>query len=199
MRLVGSLRGKITHIFEDYCLVDVLGVGYRVFASKDVLSHLSIEEKVFFFTHLSVREDALILYGFLEKKEYDLFQKLISISGIGPKVALGILSTLPVDDFCKAIHTKNFPLLQKIPGIGKKTAERIILELKDKLVFAAKDVTAESVANSNSSGDFKSEGIAALMALGYKESEILPIIKNIEETEDVEAFIKHALRELSKR
>lgn len=134
--MIGYLHGKVTHFLPDYCLLDVQGVGYRVLIAASARSRLHTGEEALLFTHLSVREDAMILYGFASQQEYDLFQLLISVSGVGPKVALGILSAISVENLCRAIQQKQAGILTKLPGIGKKSAERLILELKDKVKFA---------------------------------------------------------------
>ena len=121
--MIGYLRGKVTHLLTDYCLLDVQGVGYRVFVAGSTRNHLRLGEEAMLFTHLSVREDAMLLYGFYSQQEYDLFQLLISVSGVGPKVALGILSAITVESLCRAIQQKQASVLTKLPGIGKKSAE----------------------------------------------------------------------------
>ena len=130
--MIGFLRGKVVQLLADYCLLDVGGVGYRVFIPTSTRSRLKTGEEAMLYTHLSVREDAMTLYGFESQEEYQGFQMLISVSGIGPKVALGILSSITVGKLFQAIHGKQLAVLTKLPGVGKKSAERMILELKDK-------------------------------------------------------------------
>ena len=116
--MIGYLHGRVTHLLPEYCLLDVHGVGYRVFIASSTRSRLHIGEEALLFTYLSVREDALLLYGFYSQEEYNIFQLLISVSGIGPKVALGILSGITVDRLCQAISNKQSAVLTKLPGAG---------------------------------------------------------------------------------
>ena len=131
--MIGYLQGKVTFIASDFCFIYVHGVGYRVFISTSTRAQLKMNEEIKLFTYLSVREDAMLLYGFINQLEYDVFCKLISVSKIGPKAGLGLLSSLSSEKLIWAIQNKQVSLLTNAPGIGKKTAERIVLELKDKL------------------------------------------------------------------
>ena len=128
--MIGFLKGKATHITSDYCLLVVHDVGYRVFISNQTRAHISPNAEVMLYIHTNVREDAILLYGFFSREEYDLFLHLIGISGIGPKVAQGILSSATANDFYRMVQQKDVKGITKLPGIGKKTAERILLELK---------------------------------------------------------------------
>ena len=130
--MIGYLQGKVTYIASDFCFIDVHGVGYRVFISTNTRAKLKMNEEIKLFTYLSVREDAMLLYGFINQLEYDVFCKLISVSKIGPKAGLGLLSSLSSEKLIWAIQNKQVSLLTNAPGIGKKTAERIVLELKDR-------------------------------------------------------------------
>lgn len=196
--MIGYLKGTITHLVVDHCFIDVQGVGYRVFIAGTTRQKLSIGKVCSLFTHMYVREDAMLLYGFYTEDEYDLFLTLTSINGIGPKVAMGILSAIEPKQFCLAISTKNIGLLTKLPGIGKKTAERMILELKDKIGLIT-DENAVEADVSLTSGDIVDEGIQALIALGYNQNEIMPIVKRIgKDAQSVESLIKLALREFSR-
>ena len=196
--MIGYLRGTITHLVADYCFLDVQGVGYRVFIPGATRQKLSIGKVSSLFTHMYVREDAMLLYGFYTEDEYDLFLTLTSINGIGPKVAMGILSAIDPKQFCLAISTKNIGMLTKLPGIGKKTAERMLLELKDKIGPITDDGVTDLTVNV-ASGDIVEEGIQALIALGYNQNEIMPIVKRIgKNVESVESLIKLALREFSR-
>jgi len=196
--MIGFLRGTVSHILTDHCLIDVQGVGYRVFIAGATRQKLIVGKASTLFTHMHVREDAILLYGFYTQDEYDLFLTLTSINGIGPKVAMGILSAIDPNQFRMAISTKNITILTKLPGIGKKTAERMILELKDKIgVITEEEFTEGHVMTV--SGDIVDEGVMALLALGYNQNEIMPIIKKIgKNAQSVEALIKLALREFSR-
>ncbi|MBO5245508.1 MAG: Holliday junction branch migration protein RuvA [Selenomonadales bacterium] len=197
--MIGYVEGTVSHAFTDSCFVNVGGVGYRVFIASSTRNRLKIGQQARLFTYLSVREDAMTLYGFLTQEEYDLFMHLTGISGIGPKVALGILSAIEPQAFCKAVGQKQASVLVKLPGIGKKTAERIIVELHDKLgQFAAaddedtsEDITIESAGETD-------EVVQALVGLGYTQAEVLPVIRRLDLSQPIEILIKQALREFMK-
>ena len=146
-----------------------------------------------------MREDAIVLYGFATEEEYGLFLQLIGVSGIGPKVALGILSAITVESLCRAIQNKQASVLTKLPGIGKKSAERLILELKDKVAF--RDSGEEellTIENEAEVGDDAvAEAMAALQSLGYTQAEIAPVIRKTAKHKTTEAIIKASLKELS--
>lgn len=197
--MIGYVEGTISHAFADSCFVNVGGVGYRVFIASSTRNRLKIGQQARLFTYLSVREDAMTLYGFLSQEEYDLFMHLTGISGIGPKVALGILSAIEPQAFCKAVGQKQASVLVKLPGIGKKTAERIIVELHDKLgQFAAGDEedAAEDIAV-ESTGE-TDEIVQALVGLGYTQAEVLPVVRRLDLSQPIEVLIKQALREFMK-
>ena len=196
--MIGYLHGKITYLLVDYCLLDVQGVGYRVFIANSTRAKLKLQQEATLFTYLNVRDDAMLLYGFYSQEEYDLFHKLISVAGIGPKVALGILSAITVDNLCRAIQQKQVGILTKLPGIGKKSAERLILELKDKVQSVADAEDFLVVQGEPEVGDdMISEALQALTALGYTQAEIMPILKKSVKCESVEAIIKFALKEFA--
>ena len=198
--MIGFLRGRVAHLFADCCLLDVGGVGYRVYIASATRSRLHTGEEATLFTHLSVREDALTLYGFFSQEEYDVFEQLISVSGIGPKVALGILSAITVDKLCTAIHGQQLTVLTKLPGIGKKSAQRLILELKDKIAAGAESADLEDVSDMPVIGDDTvSEATAALLSLGYSQAEIDPVLRRAGEGMDAPALIRFALGEFGKR
>ena len=120
--MIGYLHGRVIALYTDHCLLDVHGVGYRVFVANSTRTKLRQREEASLFIYTSVREDAIVLYGFAAEEEYDLFLQLIGVSGIGPKVALGILSAITVEGLCRAIQNKQASVLTKLPGIGKKSA-----------------------------------------------------------------------------
>lgn len=199
--MIGFLHGKVTYLLPDYCLLDVQGVGYRVFVAASTRSRLQVGEDAMLFTHLNVREDAMVLYGFYSQQEYDLFQLLISVSGVGPKVALGILSAISVENLCRAIQQKQAGILTKLPGIGKKSAERLILELKDKVKFAGDTSESDLLTmemEESVGDDMVSEATAALLALGYTQAELTPVLKKAARCKTVEEIIKFALKEFAK-
>ena len=196
--MIGFLRGKVAGLKTDYCLLDVGGVGYRVFIPNNTRCKLTLNETAMLYTYMNVYQDGITLYGFYTEEEYDVFQLLIGVSGIGPKVALGILSAITVDALCKAIQNKQATLLTKLPGIGKKSAERLILELKDKMALAASDDEAMSLSMEGEvADDILSEATAALTALGYSQAEITPVLKKAAKGKSTEEIVKLALKELS--
>ncbi|MFC2337261.1 MAG: Holliday junction branch migration protein RuvA [Negativicutes bacterium] len=196
--MIGFLRGKVAGLLPEYCLLDVAGVGYRVFISAATRGRLRLGEEATLYTHLAVREDALLLYGFSRQEEYEIFQLLISVSGIGPKVALGALSAISVEALCQALRGQQLSQLTKLPGIGKKTAERLILELKDK-VRAGED-GEDSAADTFAApvGEERiAEAMAALTALGYSAAEIEPVLRRAGHCSTAEETIRFALREFA--
>lgn len=196
--MIGYLRGEVIYLYTDYVLLDVHGVGYRVFIANSTRQKLRLHEKAQLFTYTSVREDAIILYGFATQEEYDLFLQLLSVSGIGPKVALGILSSITVEGLCRAIQNKQASVLTKLPGIGKKSAERLILELKDKVAFDGGEQELLTIENETDVGDdMVAEAMAALQSLGYTQAEIAPIIRKTAKYKTTEAIIKASLKLLS--
>ena len=199
--MIGFLRGQVAALKTDYCLLDVNGVGYRVFVAGSTRNKLRLKEEAHLFTYMNVYQDGITLYGFASEEEYDIFQLLIGVSGIGPKVALGILSAITVESLCKAIQNKQTTVLTKLPGIGKKSADRLILELKDKVAFAAAD-DADEILTLDLEGpvgdDMMSEAQAALVALGYSQAEIAPVIKKATKCKTTEEVIKFALKQLNK-
>lgn len=203
--MIGFLRGKVEYISMDYCLLDVGGVGYRVFVSGNTRSQLKNGQEAMLYTYLSVREDAMLLYGFLTQAEYELFQLLITVSGIGPKVAMGIIGAITPEALSQAVQNKNVKALTALPGIGKKSAERMILELKDKLHFSDDGEFAETgtgIVSGEIGDDIYSEAMAALMALGYSQGEVSEVFSSfgsLDQEADVQTLIKMALRELSRR
>lgn len=197
--MIGFLRGKVAYLLADNCLLDVGGVGYRVTVSGMTRSKLRQGEQAMLFTYLSVREDALQLYGFATQEEYDVFLQLIGVSGIGPKVALGILSSTTVSGLCSAIANKQASLLTKLPGIGKKSAERLILELKDKLTFVGIGDGEEAFVEAAPLGDgILDEAAAALASLGYTPAETAPVLKQLGTCQTTEEAIRLALKKLSR-
>ncbi|WP_295715608.1 Holliday junction branch migration protein RuvA [uncultured Mitsuokella sp.] len=196
--MIGYLRGEVIYLYTDYVLLDVHGVGYRVFIANSTRQKLRLHERAQLFTYTSVREDAIILYGFATQEEYDLFLQLLSVSGIGPKVALGILSSITVEGLCRAIQNKQASVLTKLPGIGKKSAERLILELKDKVAFDGGEQELLTIENEADAGDdMVAEAMAALQSLGYTQAEIAPIIRKTAKYKTTEAIIKASLKLLS--
>src|ERR1035437_2575607 len=191
--MIAKLTGTISDMGTRYVVIDVNGVGYKVFVTDDTLHHLKKKDKVSLLTHLAVRENALDLYGFLSKKDKDFFELLITISGIGPKSALNILSLVTAETLATSVRTGSVAHLVKVSGIGRKTAEKIILELKDKLgdIESGGDFTA------GMSSDV--DAIEALKALGYDADDAREALKKVsKDVLDIGAKVKAALKELSK-
>lgn len=198
--MIGYLKGVISHIFVNSCFIDVHGVGYRTYAPASTLDTLCVGQEAMLYTYMSVREDAIVLYGFATQDEYDLFMLLIGVNGVGPKVGLGILSAGTADSFRLAVHQKDIKSLTKMPGIGKKTAERIVLELQDKIgPVASEDAGAADLGNSAAPGlsDILAETLAALTSLGYSEQEVLPVAEShLAGCTTVEQLLKETLKAL---
>ncbi len=192
--MIGRLTGILLEKNPPQVLVDVNGVGYEVEVPMSTFYNLpDTGGKVTLLTQFVVREDAQLLYGFLTAKERDAFRQLVKVSGIGAKSALGILSGLSVDDLAHAIAAQDVALLVRIPGIGKKTAERLLLELRDKLPTGG---TAAIL--SGGSAPAGNDVLNALLALGYNEREALAAIKQLPAGGTVSDGIRQALKALSK-
>ena len=192
--MISYLEGKILDKNEKFFVVNVSGVGYKVFSHAGILAEISeIGQTVKIWTHLYVREDAMDLYGFLNKEELEFFETLISISGIGPRSALGILEVAPVSGLKQAIISEDETFFTKVSGIGRKTAQRLILELKSKLI---KTVVLEKGGGFQETGD----AFEALVSLGYKQNDVRKILNDLpKDVKSVEAKVKEALKVLHKR
>lgn len=194
------LKGELEDITEDGIVVEVNGIGYNVRIPKEVVSQLPpLHYKVQIYTYTSVREDAMQLYGFLTARDLDLFKKLITVNGIGPKVAQGILSVLDADNLSFAIMAGDAKMISKAPGVGAKSAERIILDLKDKISLDVNSLSADSKAdetNKNKTDIVKNEAVEALIALGYTQFEAAKAVSKVERSDDdtVEAVLKAAFK-----
>jgi len=194
--MIAHLRGKLIAKHPNQAIVEAGGVGYDVTISVPTFSELpALNTEVSFFIHTHVREDALALFGFLRPQEKQLFEKLLSVSGIGPKLAITILSGMAADAMVAAIKGNNVASLTRIPGIGKKTAERMVLELRDKLAAFAEAPAA--VAPTGIDEDV----ISALMNLGYQRpaaERALTAVKNGAKSDSFDALFRGALAQLSK-
>lgn len=191
--MIGRLSGTLLEKNPPQLLIDCNGVGYEVGVPMSTFYNLpALGEKVALLTHLAVREDAHLLYGFGSAEERDAFKQLIKISGVGARTALSILSGLSVHDLSQAVTLQETGRLTRIPGIGKKTAERLLLELKGKL--GAELGTAGGAAHSDAASDI----LHALLALGYSDKEAALALKQIPAGAGVSEGIKLALKALSK-
>ncbi len=200
--MIGSLKGKVDYLASDYCILETTGgVGYRVFMPSAHLAQLAQGNDVKVRVHTAVREDAIVLYGFLSQEYYDLFELLLTISGVGPKMALGILSAVKPEAFYLAVQSRDMKVLTKLPGIGKKTAERMLLELKDKVGGITGEASNDFVSTAASGGSGAiGEAIEGLASMGYTNSEIMPVLKQIPDVDklDVANIMKQALRLFAK-
>jgi len=198
--MIALVRGTLVYKSVDHVIVDVGGVGYRLFIPLSTFYTLPDSGDVSLYTHTHVREDALQLYGFLTLEEKELFRILIGISGIGPKLAVNILSHIPVSDLKNAIATGDVKRLSGLPGIGKKTAERLVLELKDKVGPASGSATAAETPMSaaSSSASLIDDVLSALVNLGYKENQARKVLEAMELAPEItmEDALKGALKVL---
>ena len=170
--MISYLEGKVRHKEGRFVVVDVGGVGYKVFSTETVLSNLKNGSAASLWTYLAVRENALDLYGFREKEVLDFFELLIGISGIGPKTALGVLNVATVKTLRQAVSTSDISYLTKVSGIGKKIAEKIILELRDKFDAEEFSGTEDNLQN-------EADVVEALKSLGYQERDAREALKKI--------------------
>lgn len=198
------IKGELAEVGTESITVEASGIGYCIYISSMAFSYLpSIGEDVKIYTYLYVREDAMILYGFLDKDDLYVFKQLITVSGIGPKGALGILSVLSADDLRFAILSGDAKTISKAPGIGAKTAQRVILDLKDKMsleeAFEKKIEHNELLANRTLDNQVKNEAVMALTSLGYSSAESLKAVSsiNISSEMGVEDVLKSALKNMS--
>ncbi len=190
--MIGKLTGTLAEKSPPQILLDVQGVGYEVDVPMSTFFNLpGLGERVSLLTHLSIREDAHVLFGFLTAEERATFRLLIKISGVGPKMALGLLSGLSVSELAQAVSKQDGARLVKVPGIGKKTAERLLLELKGKL---APDLSNSPTTIAN---DAQGDILQALIALGYSEKEAGSALKSLPQGVGVSEGIKLAMKKLS--
>lgn len=190
--MIAKLRGKIEYLKDNYAVVDVNNVGYKVYLSVYTFGKVAGMDEAELHIHTYVREDALALYGFLTLEEKEMFELLISISGIGPKASMGILSIATPKTIRTAILNEDPSILTKVSGIGKKTAERVILELKNKVADMSTGEKEDVVIDS--------DAIEALVSMGYSVSEARDALKLVSaDVRDVGQRIKEALKNLGKK
>lgn len=186
--MIAKLTGTIDDILIGKVIIDVQGVGYLVFVTNGTLANVRTGAEKILYTYHAIRENASDLYGFETQEELDFFELLLSISGVGPKSALGILNASSIETLVEGIQSGDASQLTKVSGIGKKSAEKIVLELKDKL-----GTVATSGSNLSGSG----EAIEALTALGYSAHDAREAIKNVDRSASTEDIIRQALKQLS--
>lgn len=199
------IRGVLTETEETYIVVEAGGIGYRIYTAAQTFRYLPpAGEEVKVYTYLQTREDAMVLYGFLTRDDLRVFELLIGVNGIGPKGALGILSVMTTDDLRFAVLGEDAKAIAKAPGVGNKTAQRLILELKDKL--SLEDAFEQKLSknslepeNAGMGKGAKQEAVQALTALGYSSSEALRAVNGVEASEDtdVETILKAALKNMA--
>lgn len=195
------LHGILADVEEDNCVIDINGIGYNIKVSPQTIFRMpGIGETVKLYTYTSVREDAFMLYGFLSKADLEMFKKVITVNGIGPKGGLSLLSHMDADSLRFAILSEDVKTISQAPGIGKKTAERIILDLKDKLPIDAGIIAAE-IAQGQIADEASAqiaEAIEALTALGYGKAEATRAVRKVEGAENMDsgALLGKALKYL---
>jgi len=193
--MIGRISGSLIAAEGGEVVVDVGGIGYELQVSLNTLFSLpALGEPVVLVTHFVVREDAQLLFGFSDQRERSLFRLLIKVNGVGPKMALAILSGMSVTDLQRAVAGDDIARLTKLPGVGKKTAERLLIELRDKVDLAGFEGQSDNPAGRNHAAD---EAAAALAALGYRASDAEKMIAAVNSGElSTEALVKAALRNL---
>lgn len=201
--MIAYVHGVIDDISEDNVVVDVGGIGYNVRISADTAARLPGEgESVRLYTYTLVREDAFQLYGFLTRNDLEIFKKCITVNGIGPKGALAILSVMDADSLRYAIMTGDAKAISRAPGIGARTAERLILDLKDKIqiddVLIGKEIAATAAGSQNLDSPQKKEAVEALVSLGYGQTESVKAVNSIPNIDEMDsgAILKAALKKM---
>ena len=197
--MIGRIAGNIILSQPPQLMIDCNGVGYEIEAPLSVFFDLPpVGKPVVLFTHLTIRDDAHLLFGFKSIAQRAMFRELIKVNGVGPKVAIGILSGLSTEEFSACIADEDVAMLTRLPGIGKKTAERLIVEMKDRLekLPSESGLPDSASGSSTSGGSNQSQAIAALEALGFKNTEARKMVKDVS-GETVEDIIREALKKVS--
>ena len=201
--MISYIKGELTEVFEDTVVVETNGIGYNIRVPGSVLDRLpSVGSSVRIYTYLYVKEDAMNLFGFLSRDDLSVFKLLLNVSGIGPKGALAILSTIGPDDLRFAALSEDVKTISYAPGIGAKTAKRLIIALKDKLKLAEVFETAlankEKASSENDVLFARNEAVEALVALGYASAQAMKAVQQVENAEekDSEQILKEALKKL---
>ena len=199
-----SLRGKLTYSAQNFAVIECGGVGYRCYTSLNTQNQLpAFNNEATLYTHLIVREDAMELYGFATVKELECFKLLITVSGVGAKMALAVLSALTIEQFVLAVAASDAGAISQANGVGKKKAERIILDLKDK-IKAFDSVLPSAGFDSVKQGTAAAAGnipkaVEALTVLGYTSQEVMPVLSQMDSTLPVERLISGVLKEMGRR
>ena len=196
--MIALLKGIILEKQAPTLVLDVNGVGYELEAPLSAFYDLpAIGESTLVYVHMVVREDAQLLFGFADRQQRELFRSLIKVNGVGPKVALAVLSTLSAAELLQAMSSEDVTQLCKVPGIGKKTALRLVVEMKDRLEKEFGELAFEASGSSAGRSDARQDAIAALLALGYKSADAKRVVNNIDPELPSEEQIRQALRVLS--
>ncbi len=197
--MIYNVRGKLTYAEPTFAVVDCGGVGFKCFISMTTLRQLpSPNQEVNLYTYLSVREDAMDLYGFYDIEELEAFKLLITVSGVGPKAAMAILSALSPDRLSIAVSSGDVRSIQQANGVGKKTAERVVLELKDKMagIGGASSAVVEGIQSVASSSN-ASEAVEVLVSLGFDRSDAATVVGAMDKSLSVDDMIRKGLKQLS--
>ena len=192
--MIAYLSGNVKFLFDDACILDVHGVGYKIFLDANSRQNISLGDNVDFFIHTAVSDRDIILFGFANQSTLNFFELLLTVNGIGAKSALIIVSKISAADFARAVILQDLKTLMRLPSVGKKSAERILLELKDKVQSLAEDNSSFLIPNSS----FPDDAAEALEALGYTSAEILEVFGKAPKNSSTEQLIKFALKELNR-
>lgn len=193
------IKGTAAHKGANFAVIDAGGVGYRIFTSATSLSRIETGAQTTMYTYMYVREDTMNIYGFSTNEELSMFEHLISVNGVGPKAALAILSAAPPERFALAVVTGDTKLITRAQGVGPKLAQRIILELKDKMKTEDLPKSAEDTfVQTAEMSDSLSEAVSALMVLGYSQTEAQSAVSKCAPSDEVELIVKQALKNLLK-
>ena len=190
-------KGRVDDIFDSKISLDVNNVGYEINMPVNELENITLNQEIKVYTYLQVKEDDMKLFGFIDKKSLEFFKKLILVNGVGPKVALGIIGNINAQDMCVAIAKENVAVLKSIPGVGPKMAQKIIFELKDKIVKEQlANIDEELVQNKN---EILDDAITALQVLGYNVKQIKEALQDLDvKNDDVETIIKKVLNKMQR-
>lgn len=197
--MIAYIKGTVEYFDNEKTIIENGGIGYNIFMPQSQLSALRIDDEIRIYTYFNVREDAMQLYGFLTTDDLNVFKLLLTVNGIGPKGALAILSSMTSDDLRVAVMSSDAKTIAKSPGIGAKTAQRIIIDLKDKLklediIYRDSDDVSPSVNDTS----LQAEAVEALVSLGYSQTDAFRAVKAVEITEnmDIEAVLKQAFKKI---
>lgn len=200
--MIYSVKGEIIHIERGLIVVECGGVGYACRSTANTVSKFKVGETAFLFTYLNVREDAMELFGFSDESELNCFKMLLTISGVGPKAALAILSDMSPQEFAMAVVSGDSKTITKAQGVGLKTAQRIVLELKDKLKKDSSpfsSIELPQVGNAAAMSNSENEALTALMVLGFSSQQAEKALSGLDSTMSVQELVKEGLRRLSGR